>query len=152
MSAILSKVGEILTSLGINQTFWFQLVIFVFAYFGMAFIVFKPYLAAYDERRRRTVGGEKEAEQLTAEANQLEEQYKKQARELNDKVKALYNEQQGRANKERTEILEKARYEAEGRIAAGRKAIDDAMSEARSSIKQYIPGISEKIESKFLRS
>ena len=71
----MSQVLEILTSLGIDATVLYQFLIFFVAFFSMNHIVFKPYLKAYDERLRRTDGGEEQAKNLQDAAAKIEEQY-----------------------------------------------------------------------------
>ena len=150
MTEILNKVVEILTSLGINSTFFYQIAIFFIAYMGMSNIVFKPYLLAYNERQRRTVGSKKEAESLNAEADKIEKDYVREARELNDKIKNLFGDMQAKATKEKAQIIEAARSQAEANMKTGRDSIEQAMSEARGSMQTHITEISEKIQNKFV--
>jgi hypothetical protein len=58
----MGQVIEILTGLGINSSVFFQFGIFFIAFISMKYIVFTPYLNAYNERQKRTVGGQEEAE------------------------------------------------------------------------------------------
>ena len=148
----MSQVLEILTSLGIDTTVFYQFFIFFVAYISMNHIVFKPYLKAHDERLRRTVGGEEQAKNLQEDTVKLEEQYSLEAKKLNDEIKTIFGEQNQKALKQKTEILEKARKDAEAKVQAGRSALDEAVSDARQAIGQQIPDISEKIENKFMGS
>lgn len=149
MSVIYDKVVEILVSLGINETFYFQLVIFCIAYFGMSQIVFKPYLRAYEERKKRTVGSEKDAEDMILAAEQKEALYSEEAKALNSKIKDIYKEKADAAVKDRSQILESARSSAEGQLKEGRDSLEKVMDETRSIMKEHIPAISQKIEEKF---
>ena len=149
MTAIYNQVVEILTSLGVNSTFYFQFAIFCFAYIAMSKIVFGPYLAAYEERHRRTVGGEKEAQDLQAQADETEAVYVKEARSLNDKIKEIYSEKAVLLNQDRNKILEEARGNAENKLNQGREQIEVAVGEARNTMKGHIQELSQQIQNKF---
>jgi len=149
MSAIIDKVIEILVSLGINKTFFYQFAIFCLAYFGMSQVLFKPYLRAYEERKKRTVGGEEEAVEMTAAAEQKEAVYSKEAKDLNSKIKTIYKEQSDKAIKEKAAILDTARQKAETNMKSGRESLEVTMNETRDMMKEHIPSISQKIEEKF---
>ena len=147
----MSQVLEILTSLGIDSSFFYQFIIFFVAFIAMNFIVFRPYLKAHDERVRRTLGGQEEAKSLLDQAEKAEETYKAEAKKLNAKIKEIFSKSNNKAKDEVDSILAKAKEDADKQIEAGRKALSDSVSEARKAMETYIPDISEKIQNKFLR-
>ena len=147
----MSQVIEILRSLGIDSTVYFQFAIFFIAYFVMSNVVFKPYLKAYDERMRRTVGGQEEAESLLDQAKEKEEKYKKEAKKLNTEIKEIFNGANLKAKKEVEEILSEARKEADEQLEQARNDLDRSVDEARKEMKSHIPTISENIQKKFVR-
>lgn len=146
----MSQVIEILKSLGVDTTVYYQFAIFFIAFFSMKTIVFKPYLDAHDERKKRTVGGEKEAVQLLAEAEEKENKYSKLAKDLNGKIKQIFSEQNTKAKKESEKIMAQAKKEVDERSEKTRKELEQSVSEARAEIETYIPAISENIEKKFV--
>lgn len=147
----MSQVVEILRSLGINSTVYYQFVIFFVAFISMNFIVFKPYLRAYDERLRRTVGGEEEAEHLLLEADKMEEVYRREAKKLNEDIKAIFNEANSKARAETEEIMNVAKVQAETEVSNSRRQLEQSVIEARKEMATYIPKISENIERKLMR-
>ncbi|MCJ8277725.1 MAG: ATP synthase F0 subunit B [Bdellovibrionales bacterium] len=147
----MSQVLDILTSLGIDGTFFYQFVIFFIAFTFMNFIAFKPYLKAYDERVRRTVGGQQEAKDLLEQADKAEAVYKEEARKLNAEIRDIFAEANGRAKNEVTEIISAAQADAEQQVVDGRKALIQSVDEARKAMETHIPEISEKIQNKFTR-
>ena len=62
---------ELLKSLGIDSTLWSHLACFIVAYLALSTLVFRPYLRAFQERERRTVGSEEDAIRLIEEAREL---------------------------------------------------------------------------------
>ncbi len=147
----MSQVIEILTSLGINSTFYYQFGIFFVAFISMKYIVFKPYLNAYDERVKRTVGGQEHAEQLLSEAGEKEEAYRKEAKKLNGEIKEIFAEQNSKAKKEIEQIMAVAKKEADEKTNQALKELEISVREARKEMENHIPEISKNIEKKFVR-
>ena len=141
---------EILTSLGIDSTFFYQFLIFFVAFASMNFIVFKPYLAAHDERVRRTVGGQAEAKDLLDQAKDTEAIYKEEAKKLNAEIREVFAKVNGKAKTEVEAILNEAKADADSQITAGRQALSQSVDEARKAMETHIPEISEKIQNKFM--
>lgn len=147
----MSQVLDILRSLGINSTVYYQFGIFFIAYLSMMLIVFKPYLRAYDERLARTVGGQEEAENLLIEAEQQEEIYRIEAKKLNDEIKDIFAKSNEKAKQETDEILTAAKAQADSEVLNSRRQLEQSVAEARKEMATYIPKISENIERKLMR-
>lgn len=147
----MSQVIEILTSLGINNTLFYQFAIFFVAYIGMDFIVFKPYLNAYKERQRRTVGGQQEAQDLILEAEKQEARYKEEAKKLHIQIKEVFSEKNKIAKKEVEAVMNEAKVELDTEILASRKELENTIATVRKEMDNHIPEISKNIENKFLR-
>ena len=60
----MGAVLDILIGLGINETVYAQFAIFILAFTFLKYFIFSPYLAAYEERRKRTVGSVGVAKEL----------------------------------------------------------------------------------------
>ena len=114
------------------------------------FIVFKPYLRAYEERLKRTVGGQEEAEQLLSEASEKEKIYKEEARKLNGEIKSIFSEMNSKAKKETDSIIADAKKEAEAESEEARKQLETSVNEARKEMESLIPEISLNIQKKFM--
>lgn len=147
----MSQVIEILRSLGIDSTVYFQFAIFFVAFVSMKFIVFRPYLKAYDERMRRTVGGQEEAESLLRAADEQENLFRSNAKELNTQIKSIFGEFNSKAKKEVEEILTEAKQEADAQTEQARKELDASVNSVRKELESLLPNISENIEKKFVR-
>ncbi len=147
----MSQVIEILTSLGINTTVFYQFAVFFLAYISMNYIVFKPYLKAYDERMNRTVGGQEQAEKLLAQSNEKEESYKKTARDLNTKIREVFSTWNDKAKAETDLIIGEAKKQADQDLKLAQKQLDDTVAAVRKEMDQFIPSISENIQNKIMR-
>ncbi len=147
----MSQVIEILTSLGIDSTVYFQFGIFSVAFISMKYIVFNPYLAAYDERVRQTVGGQEEAHQLLEEAEKQEALFAAEAKKLNGRIKEIFGTFNLKAKKEVEDILGTAKKEAEAQTELARKELEASVADARKEMESHIPEISSNIQNKFVR-
>jgi F-type H+-transporting ATPase subunit b len=147
----MSQVIEILTSLGIDSSVYMQFGVFFVAYVAMSQIAFKPYLEKYNERLRRTVGGQEQAESLLVEADHKEKLFKEQARKLNSQISKIFNQFNTKAKQESEALIKAAQIQAERDLEQSRKELDQAVSEARTQLGSHLPTISKNIQNKFVR-
>ena len=141
---------EILKNIGIDETLFLQFGIFLIAYLAMNFIVFRPYLNAYNERVCRTLGSREETQNLLQQANQKEEDYKVLARKLNGEINSIFAESGEKAKKDMEMILSKAKEESElqGRELA--KQMKLSIAKARRELEEHISGLSNEIQRKLM--
>lgn len=139
MNAIL----DILVSLGVNKTVFVQIAVFLLAFSFLKYFVFSPYLAAYIERRKRTVGHADVAKEMGEEIQVIEEQYSKEAKALNDKIKVLFSDKRAAGAQESSKIIEKGYLEAQKTLVDGKRDIDTAYGAAREEMKTLVPDIGQ---------
>lgn len=143
-------VAALLTTLGVNQTIYYQFTFFVITYMCLHFLLFKPYFHAYHERLNRTEGSQEASERLLVEAEDLKVQYESKAREINANFKAVYDETRTQALHEYDEITNRARQQAREMLADNKLKIETEFKTAKSKIKSEVDGISDGIVSKLL--
>jgi|GEM_PF-1399138 len=151
ISGLIDYIGGILTSLGVNSTFFIQLAIFCFTYIAMYFIAIKPYMAAIKERKRRTEGSSDKAKDLTSEAETIRETFAREAKEHNSNVQAIYSKSNSEALDAKAKIIEEAKVKVERQTSQQAKDLEDAIAQSRKQLESEIPNISKSIEDKFLR-
>jgi F0F1-type ATP synthase membrane subunit b/b' len=117
----MGAVVDILVALGVNKTVFAQFVIFIFAFLFLKYFIFSPYLKAYEERRKRTMGVSGVAKELQQEIDQLEGQFAKEARALNDQIKVVFEEKRVMAQKQTNEVIGAAQKSAQEKLAVGKK-------------------------------
>lgn len=152
LTGLIDYIGGILSSLGVDNSFYIQLAIFCITYLAMYFIAIKPYMAAMDERKRRTHGNTSKADDLTQEAVKVKETYSREARELNTQVRSIHNESSQKASQQKAKILAAGQKEAEQWVSQSQAELADAIAASRKQLDQQIPEISRSIEEKFLRT
>jgi F-type H+-transporting ATPase subunit b len=141
---------ELLHALGINETVLPQLLIFLYAYIILYFLVFKPYLAAYNVRKEATVGSQENAQQIALETKDLHFKYEQKAKEINHQIKSIYDNARREAGKLQEEIIQKARAEADLLMKQNRTELTKAVGQTRDELKKTIPDLSQAISNRLL--
>ena len=80
----------ILTELGLNGSFFLQLIIFCVAYVALSRLVFGPYSEALTLREQKTIGGENLAAELMNATEDLKTRYETKARLVSGEVKTIF--------------------------------------------------------------
>ncbi len=139
---------EIFRQLGVDSTLWIHLACFLISYIVLMQLILKPYMAAYVERDKRTVGDEQVAVRLSEEANELQTQLGHIARDLNTKMKAFYEEARTAAQKQSDVIVGEARLETAAHLKENRALIATEISNAQKTLAADIPAVGSAIASK----
>lgn len=147
----MSEIINILVSLGVNKTVFIQMGIFLLAFTFLKYFIFGPYLKAYIERRKRTVGHSDVAREMKAEIDALEATYSAEAKAQNEKIKELFNEKRAIGTKEATKIVETGHANAQKTLAEGKKSIDTAFGQAREEMKTFVPSIGDAMVERLTR-
>jgi len=143
-------VLEILRSLGVNETVFPQFGIFIISFLFLKIFIFSPYLAAYEERRKRTVGSQGVALELQQEIDRRESEFSREAREVNEKIKKVFDMKQTQAIKETNAIMADAQLKAQERLNAGKKEVQDAYTAAKDQLKTFVPELGQTIKQRLL--
>lgn len=98
-------VLKILSQLGANQTAFIQFGIFILAISFLTVFVYGPYFKAYDERVKLTKGSDQIAEETESEAKKIEVIFQTRAREINQKVRNVFDASKTQATETTTTIL-----------------------------------------------
>lgn len=137
----------LLKSLGIDSTLWIHVVCFAVAYLSLSNLVFKPYLKALNEREKRTIGGEEQANLILNEANEINSAYEAKAKVIAASIRTEYENNRLAAVKESEALLAAARSEASALIEKSRQKIQTEIGTARSLLAAEVPVITSAIAS-----
>lgn len=146
----MDAVLNILRSLGMDDTVYPQFVIFIVTFIFLNLLVFKPYLNAYLERRKRTVGSQDVAKEILADIEAREAQYSKEAKEINSRIKVVFDEKKTLATKESNAILVEAQTLAQEKLTKGKQELNEVYSKAKEQIKTFIPELGQNIKQRLL--
>lgn len=139
---------DILKSLGVDETLWMHLACFLASYLALTQLVFKPYLKAFHEREKRTVGNEEHAARLIEQAQDLHGQYEQRAKVINSQIKLAFDSSRGEALKEYDRLLQAARDQATKLLEETRAGLSKEIQNARKTLSGEVPAISLAIASK----
>lgn len=150
---ILQKIGEtvsqILIQLGFNSTAYIQFVIFIAAITFLTTVVYNPFFKAADKRFQKTKGADAVAKDTAAEAKNLATVYQTKARDINSKIRDLFDTEKNKALKTSAEILSQAKIQADVATTKARKTIDDQLKVADAEIAKISADIAETLKDKF---
>jgi F-type H+-transporting ATPase subunit b len=141
---------EILRQLGVNDTIWIQLVLFLIAYFFLSQFLFKPYQRNLKYREKNTGGSVEEATQLNASAERLAMDYQGKMKSQNEQATALYEQFKSQGQAEEDRIVAAAREEAARLMEQTRIKISTDIKQAREVMRAQIPQLSGQIASRVL--
>lgn len=139
---------EILLQLGANQTAFIQFILFIITISFLTVFIFNPYFKAYDKRHALTKGSDLVAFETQDEAKKLEQIYQLRAREINDKVKTIFDQSKNEALSSAGKIIDEAKAETFAETDKARQVIDTQKKNAEQQAQQISKEISEDIYGK----
>lgn len=139
---------EVLLQLGANKTVFIQFFLFVISVSFLTIFVFGPYFKAYDQRAKQTKGADQVAVEAQDEAKKIELIYQTRAREINEKIKTIFDQAKGQAGESAAVILNQAKLTATSAIEGARKEIANQQTKAESRIQSLSEEVAQEIEKK----
>lgn len=141
-------LAGILSQLGVDNTFFFQFVIFMVVFVFLWNVTFSAYFKAYEVRESKTTGSEAEADELLKQTESLEKEYQDKARALNAEIKEVFDAERKAANKEQEKIVNEAREEAKSYVATAREKIQSEYNRAREELFSETNSIGQSMAAK----
>lgn len=139
---------KILLQLGANETMFIQFGIFVVTISFMTVFVFGPFFKAYDQRLQQTKGADQVANETQDEAKKLEAIYKTKAREINDKIKGIFDDSKNTAVAKVSDIVGAGKATIGTSTDAARAKINAQKSNAEKDIAQISQDVANEISKK----
>lgn len=145
-------MNAVLDQLGIDSSFFIQLVIFAVVFVLLSHLYFKPFLKLFEVRHQRTVEDKEAAEKLVAQAEAKFEEYQRQLQEARMAARTEYEAVLDAAKREEAAILAAAREEAKKITQEAVDSIarqrDQLKKSLEADIERMAQGISEKLLSR----
>lgn len=141
---------EILLQLGANETAFIQFLLFVIAISFLTVVIYNPFFKAYDERHKLTKGAEQVANDAQDEAKKLTQIYQLKAREINDKIKAIFDGSRQDATKSVTILIDAAKTEVTKTNETALSQIQAQKQTAGQQVKTVSADVSEAITKKLM--
>ncbi len=127
-------MAAIIEQLGLDSTFFYQLVIFfvLFAFLGRVY--FAPFLKLFQERHQRTVADREAAEAMLSQANQKFAEYQEKLAEARLRARRELEEALSVGQREEHEILARARDEAKRLTQATLQEVETERTRLRAAL------------------
>lgn len=146
----MEQLAQIAAQLGIDHTFYYL--------FGMMYVLFilistiyvKPFQKLIVYRREKTEGVKKEAQELTAQAEDKFTQYKARLKDVNEKARTAFRESEEGARKEESKIAAEASSKAKDSLQATQRELDVQRKAALEALSGEISGIATDIATKVM--
>ena len=114
---------QILLQLGANQTVFIQFFIFIISISFLTIFVYGPYFKAYDQRLLQTKGADQVAYETQEEVKKIESIFQVRAREINEKLKNVFEGSKNQTMSAISTILNNAKTTAAELAEAARVKI-----------------------------
>ncbi len=141
---------EILLQLGANKTAFIQFFVFVISITFLTVAVFNPYFKAYDQRLKQTKGADQVAIETQEEAKKLEGIYQNRAREINNKIKDIFEISRKQASESANIILTQAKTKTAERTEEARREIETQRILAEKDIPSISRDVASEISKKIM--
>jgi F0F1-type ATP synthase membrane subunit b/b' len=138
-----SIVGDILTQLKIDETFFIQLGLIFFIVTVLSFSYFKPFYVLFEQRHKRTSEDLKAAEETLQLANAKLAEYKQRIHDERVQIRQELENAILNAKKEEATLLGHARSEAKAVVQEAQQALDAQRSTLKASIAAELDGMAQ---------
>jgi F-type H+-transporting ATPase subunit b len=140
----------ILQQLGIDSTFFSQLGIFFVVFFVLSRFYFKPFLALFEARHKKTVQDREAAEKMMTDAQRKLEEYKAKLTEERAGARKQYDAILNEAKKEEANILSQARENAKKITQDAAEAVSAQREKLRTQLSDDVEQLAKTISEKLL--
>lgn len=143
-------MAQILELLHVNETFFFQIGIFLTSILVLWFIVFNPYLKAFEEREKATIGSKTQGQNLAEETLKLNSEFEQEARKQSFKLKEFFDKSKKDSAAYMEDKLNQTKKQSETYLESERLKISTAILETKKQLNLEIPKIADEFKNKII--
>ena len=136
--------------LSIDQSLIFQAVLFLALWMFLRKFLFEPHLAVMQQRTQRSEGALKEAQQVRADAESIEERYKSQLAQTRTGTMQQVDTVYRAAEEQAKALTDAARTEANQTLATMRVSLQQELAAAKQDLEARVPEFARTIAEKLL--
>lgn len=136
--------------IAIDNTVSFQIIFFLFLWFVLNKLLFRPYLRLLEERERRTDGVKSETTALEDEAVRLRAEYEAAIANAREAGSALKDALVQEGRHEREGLLSRAREESAGLLDQVRQEVQSELRRERELAAQETEAVTRELAGKIL--
>ena len=145
-------LADLQRQLGIDSTFFHQLVIFLLAYLLMRFFYFGPYLKLIQKRENQSDGLSDEAKKLEEEAASMEGQYQASLSAARKKAQAEREAMLAAVRKLNADEVAEARNQGKSKLEQAREAATRSSASELANLKAQAGPISATLVGKLMNN
>ena len=136
--------------ISIDQSLIFQAVLFLALWMFLRKFLFEPHLAVMQQRTQRSEGALKEAQQVRADAESIEERYKSQLAQTRTGTMQQVDTVYRAAEEQAKALTDVARTEASQTLATMRVSLQQELAAAKQDLEARVPEFARTIAEKLL--
>ena len=136
--------------ISIDQSLIFQAVLFLALWMFLRKFLFEPHLAVMQQRTQRSEGALKEAQQVRADAESIEERYKSQLAQTRTGTMQQVDTVYRAAEEQAKALTDAARTEANQTLATMRLSLQQEIAAAKQDLEARVPEFARTIAEKLL--
>lgn len=144
----MSGIIKMFTQLGVDQTLFYQLIIFVALFFILKLLLFKKLQFVIDEREGKTTLLEKGANNKFAEAEKLAENYKSNLDKSYEEAQQNFDSKKVEINQVNSEKISETEKQIEKKISSKLEAFEKELSEKQEIVISQAPGLAAELAKK----
>lgn len=144
----MEALAQIAAQLGMDKSTYYLFGIVAVFYLVLSAVYLKPFQRLFHERKLKTAGVKKEAEQLKTQAEEAMNQYRARLKDISDQSRTILRELEEQARKEESAIVGEASVKAKASIQNTQKELDSQRKATVEALSAEIAGIATDIASK----
>lgn len=145
-------ISDLQHQLGIDSTFFTQLLIFLGIFLWLQIVFFKPYLALVQKREGQSGGLSDEAAKLEEAADRAEKEYKEAFSAARKRVMAERERILGDARKGASDLLASARLQSKTKLEKARETATQSSNSELASLKSQVGGLAQMLVEKLTKT
>ncbi len=143
-------MSAIFEQLGLDETFFTQLILIAVLFVVLGPLYFKPFLKLFEARHKSTVADQESAEKLMADAQAKLEEYKRRVSEERASARKEFDALIDQAKKEEAAFLQHAREEAKKITQQAAESVAQQHAELKKKLDLDVESLAHNISETLL--
>ncbi len=146
----MAQLLEIAAQFGIDQSYFYLFGVIVVLHFLLSAVYLRPYQKLIHDRKHRTQGARKEADELSKKAEEKFQHYKDRLKQTHERARTLFSHAESTAKREEAKILGAAATKTREIMVEAQKDLEQQRVVLVQALAGEAQGISKSIVEKVL--
>lgn len=147
----MSLLNDLVKTIGLDNSFFYQLVLAVVLYFVLKRLFLQAYLESFEKRQKLTKGRMKSSKELGKEIEESKALYEKKAKLVHERFQEVFSKIKQKAQEDYLKEFLQMRKEQKELVTREKKSLNQALKKQSDSLEKEIPLLTkllvEKIKS-----